>query len=213
MKSHRVPDSFRSVFAAAVTQMNMSLSIYMYQNLSEQGDQLDLAIQLNRPPTPVLNDSCHEHPFIAAANAFCGLIEQFDSHHRSEWLDQIANTLLGLEATITDLHAPFPPSPHGGLSDLEKRFELYSRLKKFLRDNDEYWSEADLHAGDGYMTGSLSDDFADIYFELKHGLLLHEQGGHHAKTALQFWTDGFRDHWHQHLVDARKQLFDFRMRP
>lgn len=159
----------------------------------------------------MLNDSCHEYPFIAAANAFCSLIEQFESHHRSEWLDQIGNTLLGLESTVTQLHAPLPPSSHAGLSDLEKRFELYSRLKKFLRESDEYWSEADLHAGDGYMTGSLSDDFADIYFELKHGLLLHEQGGYHTGAAVQFWTDGYRDHWRQHLVDARKQLFDFRI--
>jgi len=158
----------------------------------------------------VLNDHFPEHPFVEAAKQFCRLVEQHENHDPSGWLEQIGNTLLRLETTIDQLEAPFPPLPHAGLSDLEKRFELYFRLKGFLRDMDDYWSEADLHAGDGYMTGSLADDFADIYFEIRRGLDFHERGGKGAKIAIQYWTDGYRGHWRQHLIDARKQLFEFK---
>ena len=159
-----------------------------------------------------MNDHNQEHPFIGAAQAFCGLVEQHESHDRTEWLEQIGDALLRLESAIVQLQMPSPPSRHVGLADLEKRFELYFRLKTFLRDEDDYWSEADLHAGDGYMTGSLADDFADIYFELKCGLVLLERGKRGAKAAIRFWAEGYRDHWRQHLVDARKQLFEFKAR-
>lgn len=160
----------------------------------------------------MLTDPFSEHPFVDAARQFCGLVEQHESHEPTGWLEQIGNTLLLLESTIDQLDPPFPPLPHAGLSDLEKRFELYFRLKGFLRETDDYWSEADLYAGDGYMTGSLADDFADIYFEIKRGLSFHERGGKGVRIAIQYWTDGYRDHWRQHLIDARKQLFDFKAR-
>lgn len=148
--------------------------------------------------------------FAESAHDFCRLVEQIDGYQTEHWLSAVGAVLLRLDMHICRLASLTPQAPHVWISDLDKRFELYSRLKDFLGEHDEYWSEADLHAGDGYMTGSLSDDFADIYFELKRGLLLaaQDQDGH--AQALQLWTSGYRDHWRQHLVDARKQLFDFR---
>ena len=160
----------------------------------------------------MLNAYFPERPFVEAAEEFCSLIEEFESHHRSEWLGQIGNSLLRLESAVAELEMPSAPSTHAGLSDLDKRFELYTRLKHFLREQDDYWSEADLLAADGYMTGSLSDDFTDIYFELKRGLSLHGQNAESANDAIKSWTQGYRDHWRQHLIDARKQLFDLRDR-
>jgi len=53
---------------------------------------------------------------------------------------------------------------------------LHQRLKGFLGNLDEYWSEGDLEAGDGLKTGSLADDITDMYFDLKRGLAHYETG-------------------------------------
>lgn len=151
--------------------------------------------------------------FSESALDFCRLVEQIDGYQTEHWLSAVGEVLLRLDMNICQLASLTPQAPHVWISDLDKRFELYSRLKDFLGERDEYWSEADLHAGDGYMTGSLSDDFADIYFELKRGLLLADQGQEGHSQAVKVWTSGYRDHWRQHLVDARKQLFDFRSQP
>ena len=150
--------------------------------------------------------------FAAAASEYCRLIEQIDSHSPSSWLDRVGGVLLCLESGILSLEIDAPCRSHVWLSSLEKRFELYTRLKDFLREHDEYWSEADLHASDGYMTGSLSDDFVDSYVELKHGLNSYRQGDDGLRNAVCHWTNGYRQHWRQHLTDARKQLFEFRDR-
>ncbi|CAK0772923.1 hypothetical protein CCP3SC15_4690002 [Gammaproteobacteria bacterium] len=54
-------------------------------------------------------------------------------------------------------------------------------------------------------TGSLADDFTDIYFELKRGLKLLEGGG--TGNALALWKGSFLVHWGQHLVDAERQVY------
>lgn len=147
--------------------------------------------------------------FAESAQDFCRLVEQIDGYRAELWLQAAGEILMRLDMDIAHLIATTPQAPHVWISDLDKRFELYSALKDFLGDRDEYWSEADLHAADGYMTGSLSDDFADIYFELKRGLLLAGQGQEGRSEAAKLWTSGYRDHWRQHLVDARKQLLEF----
>lgn len=156
------------------------------------------------------NNSVARHLFAESAQEFCKLVEQIEGYQAEQWLQAIGNILLNLETAVTELAASVPQTPHTWISDLEKRFELYSRIKDFLGLQDEYWSEADLHAGDGYMTGSLSDDFSDIYFELKRGLMLYTQGHEGKNEAGLIWTSSYRHHWRQHLIDARKQLFDFR---
>jgi hypothetical protein len=157
----------------------------------------------------VQNNRINGSLFAESAQDFCKLVEQIDGHLSEHWLKAVGKIILRLDTDITYLTASAPQSTHVWISDLDKRFELYSRLKDFLGDRDEYWSEADLHAADGYMTGSLSDDFADIYFELKRGLQLLAQGQEGRAEAIKLWTSGYREHWRQHLVDARKQLFEF----
>jgi len=156
-------------------------------------------------PTP-------ERPFVDAASEFCGLIEQLERFDRPRWLTRIGANLLSLEAAIAQIPPPAPaPIPRNGLADLEQRFDLYFRIKLFLGDQDEYWSEADLRAADGYKTGSLSEDFADLYFDLKRGLMLYAQGGAATTNAVRVWLVSYGEHWGQHLLDARKQLIDFGM--
>jgi hypothetical protein len=154
-----------------------------------------------------------EQTFACAVDDFCVLVERIEYQSPSQWLILIGQALLRLEGAITELERRVPDAPHTWSNDLEKRFELYCRIKDFLGLDDEYWSEADLIAGDGYMTGSLSDDIADIYFELKLGLVACQEDTLDRLEILKSWTSSYRHHWRQHLIDARKQLFEFKTRP
>ena len=61
------------------------------------------------------------------------------------------------------------------------------------------------------MSGSLADDFTDIYFELKCGLELLEEFPELIYKAVNTWLSSYYIHWGQHLVDAERQLYQIRM--
>ena len=152
-----------------------------------------------------------EIEFVGAANDFCLLIEQIDDYPRSLWLDVMAPVLVRLESAIDRIQVERGwPVPAVSIADLEMRFELFAHLKGILGERDGYWSEGDLRVSDGCMTGSLAEDFADIYAELVRGMMIYEPHGNYRAKAMRLWVNGYRRHWGQHLLDARKQLVDFR---
>lgn len=159
----------------------------------------------------VKNDDSVQH-FVEAAGFFCQLVE----HHATcgldskRWLDEIGQLLLRLDAEIQPLNGHPVDADYSMLQDLEERFVLFHRLKSFLGALDEYWSESDLEAGDGLKTGSLADDIADLYFDLKRGLTLYRSGSETQRQAVDLWLYSYHVHWKQHLRDAKKQLFEFR---
>ena len=54
---------------------------------------------------------------------------------------------------------------------------------------------------------TLSEDLADIYRDLKYGLLLFD-AGHIAKATWE-WKFNFQIHWGRHLVDAQKVIYSW----
>jgi len=57
-----------------------------------------------------------------------------------------------------------------------------------------------LDAGEEPVTADLADDLADIYRDLKAGLLLFEKGN--IAGAHWEWRDSFVTHWGQHTLGA-----------
>lgn len=156
-----------------------------------------------------------EQRFIEAASEYCELVASLESYPRHRWLARVAQVLSRIEEAMESVAArrgvsPAAPAPCSTWSELEAHFELYSRIKKFLAEEDEYWSEGDLAVGDGHKTGSLADDFTDIFFEISRGIGLLAAGERTGPQAFQAWTLGYGAHWRQHLVDACKQLLVFR---
>lgn len=139
---------------------------------------------------------------------------QAAGHENCDWLGPIVNLLPRLHAAVFSVQVaePVPASiSHEPSSrelicgvDLDRRFDLYSRLRLLLGDRDGYWLEFD-RVGDGAagMTGSLADDLTDIYCELESGLTLYVQS---PESALAAWVRGFHCHWGRHLVDAERHL-------
>lgn len=54
------------------------------------------------------------------------------------------------------------------------------------------------------VIGDLADDLADIYRDVKNGLLLYEQG--HVTEALWRWSQSFSLHWGRHATSALHAL-------
>jgi hypothetical protein len=56
--------------------------------------------------------------------------------------------------------------------------------------------------------GDVCDDLADIYRDLKNGLILYETIGEDA--GLKYWQGHFSIHWGRHLTDALNALECYR---
>ncbi len=148
---------------------------------------------------------CGVHgPAIAGlARRYCSSI-RVAGREDCNWLRSIANLLPRLHAAMVSVRVSEAQAPLICGVDLDRRFELYSRLRVLLADRDGYWLEFD-RAGDGAagMTGSLADDLTDIYYELQAGLGRYAQS---PEFGLAVWARGFHWHWGRHLVDAERHL-------
>jgi hypothetical protein len=148
------------------------------------------------------------------AREYCAFIESFDAEEDADFssfimqLSQLLPRLHMAVATLADAEAT--EDLLAGI-DPEKRFQLYSRLHSAFGDLDAYWMEFDVGRDWQEQSGSLADDLADIYWELKAGLERLETDQTPLPT-LRCWGAGYRLHWGQHLVDAERHLYGLRAR-
>ena len=126
------------------------------------------------------------------------------------WLESLYNLMPQLHSAVTLLNAYDAGDMQVAAVDLDDRFELYSRLRQQLGEQDSYWLEFDALPEEMHMSGSLADDLTDIYFDLQHGLALMDEAW--PQRAAQAWQSSYRLHWGQHLVDAERHLYALRVR-
>jgi Domain of unknown function (DUF5063) len=141
---------------------------------------------------------------VDVASAFCRLIETVDESD-SSWLQQMAGLLPRLHAAVGALQGRDATPVCLVNSDLDKRFEIYSRLHDRLGANDSYWLQFDVAHDGQSMSGSLADDLTDIYCDLKSGLSIMDV---EPTLALGNWRSSYQIHWGQHLVDASRHLYE-----
>jgi hypothetical protein len=55
--------------------------------------------------------------------------------------------------------------------------------------------------------GLISDDLADIYRDIKYGLLFFDAG--HFSEAVWEWKFNFKVHWGRHLLEAQKVIYSY----
>lgn len=60
-------------------------------------------------------------------------------------------------------------------------------------------------AADEEVVGSLADDVADLYGEIRCGLLRWRRGD--SGEALWAWRFGLENHWGEHLTGALRAIF------
>jgi hypothetical protein len=156
--------------------------------------------------------------FVAAR--YCSLVDTAASLDRAELLLQLYRILpiLITEAINLPDVDPFGPDeaedPNDNFTDKRVRAslstdewnKLYESLKEQLGDADLYWEVFDPTERDEAIEGSLADDVADIYRDLKEGVTLAEKGAASPDQLIWDWRFGFYSHWGRHATAALKTI-------
>ncbi len=142
---------------------------------------------------------------IAAIRAFCLMVDYLESYQPLVWLREMYHLLPQIEAGMNRLDLEVGYS-FFVLPDLDWRFRMFCRLKAFLGEWDEYALAGDCSDDPADFTGSLADDFTDLYFELRRGLDLCDAEAEDPLPALTLWRTGYVLHWNRHLCEARQRL-------
>ena len=147
----------------------------------------------------------------SAAHEYCLLIEDLERLDEG-LLERLSRLLPRIHAAVMALdNAAMANYPRAEGPDLDRRFELYDRLHRMLGDRDGYLLEYDSYEDISGVSGSLADDFTDIYFELRKGLDLMSGKPDGLHRAVMYWYGGYLWHWGQHLVDAERHLYDLQV--
>lgn len=144
------------------------------------------------------------------AGEYCEFIESLQKEGEpvsSELLSGLGHLLPRLHAAVALLGDSEVGESYMAGVDMDRRFAMYSSLRRYLGDLDAYWMEFDVARDGQEKSGSLADDLTDIYWELKLGLQALEEDRAQIMPTLRSWGTGFRVHWGQHLVDAERHLY------
>ncbi len=83
---------------------------------------------------------------------------------------------------------------------------LYNSLKEQLADWDLYWQVFDPRTDNEAIHGSLADDIADTFRDLKNGIRLKETDKVPLYEIIFSWRHEFYYHWGKHAVDALRTI-------
>jgi hypothetical protein len=79
---------------------------------------------------------------------------------------------------------------------------LYESLKIRLGDWDLYWLVFDPTKDSEAIRGSLANDIADVYRDVKEGLDCQDLDLALLSDAIWEWRIGFYSHWGRHAINA-----------
>jgi hypothetical protein len=153
--------------------------------------------------------------FAIVANRFCSVVDSASSIERTDLLLQIYRVLPKLidEAiSLPDLKLSESDDPIEGSGQpafqanvrqsVQEWGQLYNVLKEKLGGWDRYSQVFDPTEDDEAIFGTLADDIADIYRDLKEGLILIEAREAPPEDIVWSWRLSFYSHWGKHAMDA-----------
>ncbi len=149
--------------------------------------------------------------FREKAQEFCLPVESYARFSRKEFLSRIHTSLVDLYAAALRLPEVEWEEPVGGSLSAEVRHQTvyeptYRALLGKLGDTATYTEIFDPFENSAPISGSLADDLADIYADLKDGLRILEQT-RSVTSAVWDWRFSFMHHWGiHHLADALKAI-------
>ena len=144
--------------------------------------------------------------FGVAAKRFCSIVDSISHMDKVEFVVQIYRVLPKLIDQAIEM-PDVKGSDRGGQKSSQKiRYEeweqLYNSLKEKLGDWDLYHQVFDPTRDKEAIVGTLADDIADIYGNLKEGLVFIEAAPANPEKAIWTWRLLFYSHWGQHAMDA-----------
>lgn len=146
-----------------------------------------------------------------AAARFCEVIESVERYNRDDFVIAVVpplTDLIAAAAAMPPIDLPERSSPESGYESPPLPHEAWRErlmaIGHVLGDWDIYWVHDPLGGGKPdpeVMAGDLNDDLADIWRDLKAGLLGLEQGGPEVSIRWE-WKWGFYNHWGMHATAA-----------
>ncbi len=144
--------------------------------------------------------------FAFVAGRFCSTVESAPSLEREAFIMQVYRALPKLIDEAIGLPHVEPTDAEGTFVTVWKRMEhwnrLYTSLKEKLGEWDPYRQVFDPTHDTESVHGSLADDLADIYMDLKEGLVLREINRSRPQDLIWNWRLSFDSHWGKHAIDA-----------
>jgi hypothetical protein len=170
---------------------------------------------MNTPP----NNEVGANRFASVAQHFCSVVDSAANLDRIELLLQVYRILPQLISEAISL-------PNVELNDDESQEQekrksvarararlsdaqwgqLYELLKEKLGDWNLYWQVWNPTKDNEAIHGSLADDIADIYRDVKEGLVLGKAQQALPKDNIWEWRLGFYSHWGKHAIDAMRTI-------
>jgi hypothetical protein len=147
--------------------------------------------------------------FRDVARQFCGVIDSARNMNRDDLGLKVYTLLPALISGAIAL--PSVESSHSKVKAIKAQKqaqwgELYSLLEDILGDWNPYYEVFDPTKDREAIFGSLADDLADIYRDLKEGLVVHDAGLAPPHDIIWEWRFGFYSHWGHHAIDALRAL-------
>ena len=141
--------------------------------------------------------------FRAAATKFIGLVDSAPHLETEVFLANVSHSMAELYSVALALPGVEPETTGTDETAFQsdKWDELRRSLEKKIGTLSTYWTIFDFTEKQEPVQGSLARDISEIYFDLKEGLNLEENGV--AQSDVLFdWRLAFRSHWGRHLLAA-----------
>jgi hypothetical protein len=144
--------------------------------------------------------------FVVVAKRFCSIVDSASDMDRTDFVAQIYRILpkiIDQAIEMPDVERSDRQQQKSLVSARQKEWErLYDSLKEKLGDWDLYRQVFDPTQDSEAIFGSLADDIADIYRDLKKGLVLNETSRNLPEDIIWEWRLLFHSHWGKHAIDA-----------
>lgn len=181
--------TLRPLYGEAWEHLSIGTVIAMHEGARVVGQATitDLVIGASAPPE-VLR-------FVGAARRYCDFIQEAGMAALPERLS--AARMLLLELYVAAIALPKGEEPDGiEAGPVPPAPSTWSAFEQF----EHYWEIFDPYAGDGPVTGSLTEDLLDVYLDVCRGLSLWDSAQEVA--AIWEWRFSFDTHWGTHAIDA-----------
>jgi len=153
--------------------------------------------------------------FATIAQEYCTAIDSASATERTDFLIKIYRILPRLIGEAVELPAVSLSDDDEDLPRTDRLThaqwdQLYNLLKEKLGDWDHYMQVFDPTADKAADLGSLADDLADVYRDLRDGLGLSQNSTVPAKVLIWDWRLDYYSHWAHHAMNAL-QTIHFRL--
>ena len=160
----------------------------------------------------VLNEAVYSPfvlEFLAVAQKFCLFIEEIDKYNKNQIFDYLhkALPLLYVRGSVLPEIVPENYDANEKYVTEEQWQNIFNTIREILKKGDEYWFLENDNPLNESIKGSISENLADIYQDIKDFVLLYQKPIRDAKK-IAVWEIRklFKSHWGFRAVNLLKVM-------